>query len=58
VIHGIGIASVDVKKLFQPFNQVDTSSTRKFGGTGLGPAISHNLLKLMGSEFKVTSAPV
>lgn len=54
---GIGIASDDREKLFQPFSQVDGSITRRFGGTGLGLVISQNLLHLMGSEFSVDSYP-
>ncbi len=54
---GIGMSDDDREKLFQPFSQVDGSITRRFGGTGLGLVISHNLLELMGGEFSVTSAP-
>ncbi len=54
---GIGMSSSDLEKLFQPFSQVDGSITRRFGGTGLGLVISHNLLQLMGSEFSVASTP-
>jgi len=54
---GIGIAPQDIAKLFQPFSQADGSITRRFGGSGLGLTISHNLLKLMGSELRVKSTP-
>ena len=54
---GIGMSAHDREKLFLPFSQVDSSITRRFGGTGLGLVISHNLLQLMGSEFSVASAP-
>jgi PAS domain S-box-containing protein len=54
---GIGMSDDDREKLFQPFSQVDGSITRRFGGTGLGLVISHNLLQLMGSEFSVASTP-
>lgn len=54
---GIGILDADRDKLFQPFSQVDSSINRRFGGTGLGLMISHNLLQLMGSEFLVVSSP-
>lgn len=54
---GIGMSDHDLEKLFQPFSQVDGSITRRFGGTGLGLVISHNLLQLMGSEFSVESSP-
>jgi PAS domain S-box-containing protein len=54
---GIGMSGQDREKLFLPFSQVDGSITRRFGGTGLGLVISHNLLQLMGGEFAVSSAP-
>lgn len=52
---GIGIPAAAIPKLFTSFSQVDTSTTRKFGGTGLGLSICDQLVKLMGSEIKVTS---
>ncbi|MFI3186117.1 MAG: ATP-binding protein [Methylococcaceae bacterium] len=54
---GIGMSDRDCEKLFHPFSQVDSSITRRFGGTGMGLAISQNLLQLMGSEFSLTSSP-
>jgi CheY-like chemotaxis protein len=54
---GIGLSAQDQEKLFQPFTQADDSIARRFGGTGLGLALSHNLLQLMGSEFTVVSTP-
>jgi PAS domain S-box-containing protein len=54
---GIGISAEDQTKLFQPFTQVDASSTRRFGGTGLGLVISKDLLTLMGSELSLDSSP-
>lgn len=53
---GLGMDQEALSSLFQPFNQADTSITRRFGGTGLGLAISRGLLQLMGSEFHVESA--
>jgi signal transduction histidine kinase/CheY-like chemotaxis protein len=53
--NGIGISKENIKKVFQPFTQEDTSTTRRFGGTGLGISISSNLVTLMGGELKVIS---
>ena len=54
---GIGIAAEDLGKLFQPFSQVDASTTRKFGGTGLGLTICQQLVTLMGGQIGVSSEP-
>ena len=54
---GIGIAAEDVERLFQPFSQVDGSSTRRFGGTGLGLSICQRLAGMMGGEITVSSIP-
>ena len=52
---GIGIAPEDIEKLFQPFTQADASTTRKYGGTGLGLALSYELVRLMGGTMQVKS---
>jgi signal transduction histidine kinase/CheY-like chemotaxis protein len=52
---GPGIAPADLERLFQPFTQLDVSSTRRFGGTGLGLAICRRLAGLMGGELNVRS---
>jgi len=54
---GIGISREDIEKLFKPFQQVDTSTTRRFGGTGLGLVISKRLAALMGGSIWVESVP-
>jgi PAS domain S-box-containing protein len=48
---GIGIPENRMDRLFQPFSQVDASTTRRYGGTGLGLVISHRLCQLMGGKM-------
>ncbi|WP_394140867.1 transporter substrate-binding domain-containing protein [Vibrio chagasii] len=52
---GIGISDDNLHKLFQAFSQADTTTTRRFGGTGLGLNISQKLVNAMGSEITVES---
>ncbi|NLX19476.1 MAG: response regulator, partial [Desulfobulbus sp.] len=54
---GVGIARESIEKLFQPFSQVDSSFTRRYGGSGLGLSISARLIKLMNGDFGVQSEP-
>jgi two-component system sensor histidine kinase/response regulator len=54
---GIGIAPEVGERLFQPFTQADSSTTRRYGGTGLGLAVSKRLVELMGGAIGVSSEP-
>ena len=52
---GIGIADKDMVKLFKSFSQVDSSITRKYGGTGLGLVISKRIVEMMGGSIWASS---
>ena len=54
---GIGIQPEQQSRLFQAFEQADVSTTRKYGGTGLGLVISKHLIKMMGGEIGLESRP-
>lgn len=55
---GIGMTKEEVKNLFEPFTQVDSSMTRKFGGTGLGLALARQLARALGGDvYLKTSTP-
>ena len=52
---GIGMTEEQLGKIFQPFIQADDSTTRKYGGTGLGLTITKSFIELMGGEMEVES---
>ena len=54
---GIGMTAEQIAKIFDPFTQAETGTTRQYGGTGLGLSITKNMLELMGGKLSVESTP-
>ena len=54
---GIGMTAEQQAKLFQDFTQADATMAQRFGGTGLGLALSRKLARMMGGDVTVTSEP-
>ena len=54
---GIGLTAEQQAKLFQEFTQADSLTARRYGGTGLGLALSRKLARMMGGDVTVTSKP-
>jgi signal transduction histidine kinase/CheY-like chemotaxis protein len=54
---GIGIAPEAIDRLFESFSQVDGSTSRRYGGTGLGLALSRSIVRLLGGDIEVESEP-
>jgi signal transduction histidine kinase len=55
---GIGMTAEQMQRLFQPFSQADVLTSRHYGGTGLGLALSRRLCRMMGGDIQVMSQPV
>lgn len=54
---GIGLTAEEMTKIFEPFTQAESGTTRKYGGTGLGLSITKNIIELMGGKLSVESIP-
>lgn len=55
---GIGMSQDQAERLFQPFTQADIAYTRRYGGTGLGLALSRNLARALGGDVKITQCKI
>jgi signal transduction histidine kinase len=55
--NGIGIAAVDMERIFEPFVQADLTTTRRFGGLGLGLPIARSIARMHGGDVTLDSAP-
>ena len=54
---GIGIPAQQLNKIFEPFHQLETEKSRRFGGTGLGLSICRSICDLLGYDLRVQSEP-
>ncbi len=54
---GIGIEKESIDRLYEPFQQLDSSSSQKYGGSGLGLTISHKIVEILGGQMGVESTP-
>ena len=54
---GIGMTTEEIERIYEPFIQADSSTTRKYGGTGLGLPISLSIIEFMGGKLEVESTP-
>jgi len=54
---GIGMTPEQCEKIFKPFEQAENSTTRKFGGTGLGLPITKTIIEMMGGDIEIESTP-
>ncbi len=55
---GIGLAPEHLPRLFQPFSQADSSSTRRFGGTGLGLSVARKLARILGGDIELVKSAI
>jgi len=54
---GVGLGQIDLARLFEPFAQADGSTTRRFGGSGLGLYVAQRLTQMMGGTLHLANAP-